>query len=41
LVGPFAVLDGTKNLAIGALNNTVGLWVVHRGKDKLGADAKA
>jgi hypothetical protein len=42
---PFVVkkpfLDGTKNLAIGALNNTVGLWVVHRGKDRLGADGKA
>jgi hypothetical protein len=48
LVGPFALfvikkpfLDGTKNLAIGMLNNTIGLWVVHRGKDKLGADGKA
>jgi hypothetical protein len=48
LVGPFALfvvkkpfLDGTKNFAIGALNNTVGLWVVHRGKDRLGADGKA
>jgi hypothetical protein len=48
LVGPFALfvvkkpfLDGTKNLAIGALNNTVELWVVHRGEDRLGADGKA
>jgi hypothetical protein len=48
LVGPFALfviekpfLDGYKNLAIGALNNAVGLWVVHRGEDMLGADGKA
>jgi hypothetical protein len=48
LVSPFALfvvkkpfLDGTKNLAIGALNNAVGLWVVHRGEDRLGADGKA
>jgi hypothetical protein len=48
LVGPFALfvvkkpfLDGTKNFAIGTLNNTVGLWVAHRGKDRLGADGKA
>jgi hypothetical protein len=27
-----------KNLAIGALDNTVGLWVVHRGEDRLGTD---
>jgi hypothetical protein len=45
LVGPFALfvikkpfLDGAKKLAIGALDNTVGLWVVHRGEDRLGAD---
>jgi hypothetical protein len=41
---PFVVkkpfLDGTKNLVIGALNNTIGLWVVHRGEDRLGADGK-
>jgi hypothetical protein len=48
LIGPFALfvvekpfLDGSKNLAIGALNNTVGLWVVHRGEDRLGADGEA
>jgi hypothetical protein len=48
LVGPFALfiveksfLDGGKNLAIGALNDAVGLWVVHRGKDRLGANGKA
>jgi hypothetical protein len=48
LVSPFAFfvvkkpfLDGTKNLAIGTLNNTVGLWVVHKGEDRLGADGKA
>jgi hypothetical protein len=47
LVSPFALfvvkkpfLDGTKNLAIGTLNNTVGLWVVHRGEDRHGADGK-
>jgi hypothetical protein len=47
LVGPFALfivkkpfLDDTKNLAIGALNNAIGLWVVHRGEDRLGADGK-
>jgi hypothetical protein len=48
LVGPFALfvvkkpfLDGTKIFAIGSLNNTIGLWVVHRGEDMLGADGKA
>jgi hypothetical protein len=48
LVGPFALfvveksfLDGTENLAIGALNDTIGLWVVYRGKDGLGADGTA
>jgi hypothetical protein len=48
LVGPFALfvvensfLDGSKNLAIGTLNDVVGLWVVHRGEDRLGADGKA
>jgi hypothetical protein len=48
LVGPFALfvveksfLDGSKNLAIGTLNDTVGLWVVDRGEDRLGADGKA
>jgi hypothetical protein len=45
LVGPFALfvveksfLDGAKNLAIGALDDTVGLWVVYGGEDMLGAD---
>ena len=42
---PFVVknpfLDGRENFAVGALNNTVGLWVVHRGEDRLGADGKA
>jgi hypothetical protein len=41
---PFVVknpfLDGRENFAVGALNNTVGLWVVHRGEDRLGADGK-
>ena len=48
MVSPFALfvvkkpfLDGTKNLAIGVLNNTIGLWVVQRGEDRLGADGKA
>jgi uncharacterized protein (UPF0261 family) len=31
---------GTKNLAIGAFNNAVGLWVVHGGEDRLGANGK-
>jgi hypothetical protein len=45
LVGPFALfvvkepfLDGAKDLAIGAFDDTVGLWVVYRGEDRLGAD---
>jgi hypothetical protein len=48
LVGLFALfivkkpfLNGTKVFSIGALNNTIGLWVVHRGEDRLGADGKA
>jgi hypothetical protein len=48
LVGPFALfvvkkpfLDGSENFAIGTLNNIVGLWVVHWGKDRLGVDGKA
>ena len=48
MVDPFALfvveksfLDGSKNLAIGTLNDVVGLWVVHRGEDRLGADGKA
>jgi hypothetical protein len=42
---PFVVkkpfLDGSKFFSIGTLDNTVGLWVVHQGKDRLGADGKA
>jgi hypothetical protein len=45
LVGPFALfvvkepfLDGAKYLAIGAFDDTVGLWVVYRGEERLGAD---
>ena len=34
-------LDGSENLAIGMLNDDVGLRVVHRGEDRLGADGKA
>jgi hypothetical protein len=48
LVDPFALfiivksfLDGSENLAIGMLNDDVGLRVVHRGEDRLGADGKA
>jgi hypothetical protein len=48
LVGLFALfivkkpfLNGTKFFSIGALNNTIGLWVVHRGEDRLSADGKA
>ena len=48
MVRPFALfvvkepfLDGAKNLAIGEFDNTVGLWVVYRGKDRLGADGTA
>jgi hypothetical protein len=48
LVGPFALLvvekcflDSGENLAIGALDDAVGLRVVHRGKGKLGADGEA
>jgi hypothetical protein len=33
-------LDSGKNLAIGTLNDAVGLWVVYRGEDGLGADGK-
>jgi hypothetical protein len=47
LVGPFALfiveksfLDSGKNLAIGTLDDVVGLWVVYRGKYRLGADGK-
>jgi hypothetical protein len=48
LVGPFALfvikepfLDGAKNLAIGAFDDTVGLWVIYRGEDRLGVDGTA
>jgi hypothetical protein len=48
LVFPFALfvvkepfLNGAKNLAIGAFNNAVGLWVVDRGEDWLYADGVA
>jgi hypothetical protein len=47
LVGPFALfiveksfLDSSKNLAIGTLDDAVGLLVVYRGEDGLGADGK-
>jgi hypothetical protein len=45
LVCPFALLvvkepflDGAKDFAIGAFDDTVGLWVVYRGEDRLCAD---
>jgi hypothetical protein len=48
LVGPFALfvikepfLDGTEDIVIGAFDDTIGLWVVHRGEDRLGADGTA
>jgi hypothetical protein len=48
LVGPFALfvvkepfLDGAEDLAVGAFDDTIGLWVVHRGEDRLGADGTA
>jgi hypothetical protein len=48
LVGPFAVLvieksflDSGENLAVGALDDAVGLRVVHQGEGKLGADGEA
>jgi hypothetical protein len=48
LVGPFTLLvvekpflDGSENLAIGALDDAVGLWVVYRGEGELGADGEA
>jgi hypothetical protein len=47
LVGPFALfvveesfLDGSENLAVGALNDAVGLRVIYRGEDRLGADGE-
>jgi hypothetical protein len=45
LVGPFAFfvveksfLDGSENIVVGTLNDAVGLRVVYRGEDRLGAD---
>jgi hypothetical protein len=47
LVGPFALLvveksflDGSENLAVGALDDAVGLRVVYRGEDRLGVDGE-
>jgi hypothetical protein len=47
LVGPFALLvvekpflDGSEDLAVGALDDAVGLQVVYRGEDRLGADGE-
>jgi hypothetical protein len=47
LVGLFALfvveksfLDGSENLAVGTLHDVVGLWVVYRGEDRLGADGE-
>jgi hypothetical protein len=48
LVSPFTLLvveksflDGSENLAVGALDDAVGLRVVYRGEGKLGADGEA
>jgi hypothetical protein len=48
LVGPFTLLvveksffDGSENLAVGTLDDAVGLWVVYRGEGRLGADGEA
>jgi hypothetical protein len=48
LVSPFALLvveksflDGSEDFAVGALDDTVGLRMVYRGKDGLGADGEA
>jgi hypothetical protein len=48
LVGPFTLpviekpfLDGSENLAVGALDDAVRLWVVYQGEGKLGADGEA
>jgi hypothetical protein len=48
LVCPFAIfvvkepfLNVTENLAIGMFDDVVGLWVVDRGEDWLGADGTA
>jgi hypothetical protein len=47
LVSPFALLiiensflDGGENLVVGAFDDAVGLWVVYRGEDRLGADGE-
>jgi hypothetical protein len=47
LVSPFALLvvkksflDGNENLAVGTLDDAVGLRVVYRGEDRLGADGE-
>jgi hypothetical protein len=47
LVGPFALfvveksfLDGSENLAVGTLDDAVGLRVVYRGEDMFGADGE-
>jgi hypothetical protein len=47
LVDPFALLvieksflDGSENLAVGTLDDVVGLRVVYRGEDRLGADGE-
>jgi hypothetical protein len=41
---PFVVeksfLDGSEVLVVGALNDAIGLWVVYRGEDRLGADGE-
>jgi hypothetical protein len=48
LVCPFALfvvkepfLDGAENLVVGTFDDAVGLWVVDRGEDCLGADGTA
>jgi hypothetical protein len=48
LVGPFTLLvveksflNGSENLAVGALDDAVGLRVVYRGEGRLGADGEA
>ena len=48
MVSPFTLLvveksflDGGENLAVGALDDVVGLRVVYRGEGKLGADGEA
>jgi hypothetical protein len=48
LVGPFTLLvveksflDGSENLAIGTLDDAIGLRVVYRGEGRLGANGEA